>query len=1187
MKKGKWSRENYLDYRNKILFPSLGLSDIMKIKWSFFGGRNEIVSSPMALPMCVIRQHTELPILSPARDGVGSCFLVQPGDKDHSDDTEEIEMRQKRLYTASVVLALTLALLPFAAHPAEAATHTFIVTTTLDRNNPGLCFSGCSLREAITTAHWYLLPSEDTKSIEFNIPGCAGGVCTLAINPAYGPLPEMTVNNIIIDGTTQTANQGDTNPNGPEVEIDCTNSNAACLRISSAYNTIKGLAINRCPYAGVRISGAGADYNEILSCYIGTDASGELDHGNNGSGVVVWNGADHNQIGAPGEGNVISANGDDGVWISGEGTDDNSVTHNYIGTDKDGAADLGNHGNGVYIFNHADSNDIGSDTSGGHNIISGNNGDGIRIADADDNQLIVNYIGTNATGEMALGNGLWGIHFLNGASSNQVGSIWGVTIVSNNGGGILIEGTGTDSNTVLHSYIGTDDDGDTDRGNGNDGIQISGGAQGNTIGGDMVEERNVISGNEGYGVHIDGANNNTVRGNYIGTDESGGSALGNHYTGVRIANGSTNNTIGGDTEARKNVVSGNGTGGSWYDGVEINDSNANTVQGNYIGLRADGYGALANPDDGVTVINGDSNVIKDNVISGNNDDGLSITNGPHTQVTGNIIGLHKGSGLPVANGGCGIYVHSGDGVIIGGQAVGDHNTIAGNVGHGVVISATTSTISGTVVMGNHIGTNPSNWSSVGNGGVGVYLHGQVQYSIIGGDEGGEENVISGNSDSGIILEGSGTIYNVVSRNYIGLNSDGSSKLPNGQHGVEIRVGASYNTVGGGGAGKRNYIGGNDYGVVIYTHSGVNRPHHNQVTGNYIGTNRTGTAGLGNTTGVTIYDNARGNTAANNCISGNDQYGIYLSGDLTYDNVLQGNYIGTNASGTGSLANGGSGVYIGGSARDNQIGGTTASERNLISGNSGYGIWITGSNTRSNNVWGNYIGVNVNGTAAIGNANAGVLLESSTRSNNIGGTGSGEGNVIAGNGGQGISVQAANWNTIRGNTIGTNAGGADLGNSLHGIYLTGGAHTNGIGPGNIIAFNDGDGVRVDGSTTLYNTITATQIYSNTLLGIENINGGNTELPPPTITGTSPITGTACANCVVQIFSDYDDEGRIYHGFTTADATGNFAYSGSVSGPHITATATDGSGNTSEFSSAVAGGGGGLGDVYLPIITKNYP
>ena len=184
-------------------------------------------------------------------------------------------MRQKRLYAMSVVLALVLALLPYAATPAEAATYT--VNTTSDRDST--CGDGglCSLREAINAANSNL----GADTIAFNISGC-GGVCTLTLSSSLPPLQD-TSGGTTIDGTTQTTNQGDTNPDGPEIEIDCSNSSDHCLQINSASNIIKGLVINRCPYDGVRISDAEAVYNKVLGCYIGTDATGESDSGNNGS----------------------------------------------------------------------------------------------------------------------------------------------------------------------------------------------------------------------------------------------------------------------------------------------------------------------------------------------------------------------------------------------------------------------------------------------------------------------------------------------------------------------------------------------------------------------------------------------------------------------------------------------------------------------------------------------------------------------------------------------------------------------------------------------------------------------------------------------------------------------------------------------------------------------------------------
>jgi len=90
------------------------------------------------------------------------------------------------------------------------------------------------------------------------------------------------------------------------------------------------------------------------------------------------------------------------------------------------------------------------------------------------------------------------------------------------------------------------------------------------------------------------------------------------------------------------------------------------------------------------------------------------------------------------------------------------------------------------------------------------------------------------------------------------------------------------------------------------------------------------------------------------------------------------------------------------------------------------------------------------------------------------------------------------------------------------------------------------------------------------GIENESGGNTELAPPVITGFGSVMGTACPNCTVDVYSDDEDEGRVYEGSTTADGTGNWTFGGSPQGPNVTATATAADGNTSEFSTPVFSG-----------------
>jgi parallel beta-helix repeat protein len=167
--------------------------------------------------------------------------------------------------------------------------------------------------------------------------------------------------------------------------------------------------------------------------------------------------------------------------------------------------------------------------------------------------------------------------------------------------------------------------------------------------------------------------------------------------------------------------------------------------------------------------------------------------------------------------------------------------------------------------------------------------------------------------------------------------------------------------------------------------------------------------------------------------------------------------------------------------------------------------------------------------------------------------------------------------VEGNFIGTDATGTQpRGNctpptSCGAVWIQDGAQGNTIGPGNLIAFN-GLGVWVLGSDTRDNTITRNRIHSNAGQGIWLFDGGNGELAAPAITTVSAtqVSGTACPNCTVEVFSDAEDEGAIYEGTTTADASGNWtlAKPGGLSGPYVTATATDGDGNTSQFSAAVS-------------------
>jgi len=235
----------------------------------------------------------------------------------------------------------------------------------------------------------------------------------------------------------------------------------------------------------------------------------------------------------------------------------------------------------------------------------------------------------------------------------------------------------------------------------------------------------------------------------------------------------------------------------------------------------------------------------------------------------------------------------------------------------------------------------------------------------------------------------------------------------------------------------------------------------------------------------------------------------------------------------------------------------------------YGLWVEGSGIV---VAGNYIGTDPTGTQARPVAYDGILVIRA-QNNTIGGSIATDRNVISGNNSNGIRIADATsqGNQIVGNYIGTDRTGTSaLGNAKRGITIHDDAHDNTIGPGNIIAFNTGDGVLVVSSGSLRNKITGNSIHSNGGLGINNTDGGNLELAPPVITAasTTQVSGTACSGCTVEVFSDDDGEGRIFEGSTVADGSGNWSFNVSLTGPNITATGTDTAGNTSEFSTPVS-------------------
>jgi parallel beta-helix repeat protein len=251
--------------------------------------------------------------------------------------------------------------------------------------------------------------------------------------------------------------------------------------------------------------------------------------------------------------------------------------------------------------------------------------------------------------------------------------------------------------------------------------------------------------------------------------------------------------------------------------------------------------------------------------------------------------------------------------------------------------------------------------------------------------------------------------------------------------------------------------------------------NNTVSGCWIGVDGTGRYPAPNAfQGILVTSGSGHNTFASNTISGNSQYGIYIGGTNTGGNVMAGNFIGTDPSGSMIVANGESGIFIGGSTTGNTIGGTTASSRNVISGNYGYGVYITGTNTSGNIVEGNYLGTVASGSSGMPNVYSGVFLGGGAADNTIGGTSAGARNLLSGNAQYGVWISDTNTagNIVEGNYIGTDATGTNsVPNQASGIFM-GGASSDNTVSGNVISGNDGYGLFV--TNTIDNIISGNEI-----------------------------------------------------------------------------------------------------------------
>jgi HYR domain/Right handed beta helix region len=343
------------------------------------------------------------------------------------------------------------------------------------------------------------------------------------------------------------------------------------------------------------------------------------------------------------------------------------------------------------------------------------------------------------------------------------------------------------------------------------------------------------------------------------------------------------------------------------------------------------------------------------------------------------------------------------------------------------------------------------------------------------------------------------------------------------------------------------------------------------------------AGAG-VSGLTI--TASGATVRALVINRFNKNGILIQGGGATGNIIAGNYIGVNVAGTTGLGNGGDGVVLTQGAQANTIGGTTAADRNVISGNAGAGVAMGrtgpcgGAAGPNNIVAGNYIGTNAAGTAAIPNTSEGVLINDCSTGNTIGGTTPGSRNVISGNAGAGVGIVNASTNVVQGNYIGTQADGANaLPNNTAGVAInsTGLATTGNSVSTNTIVSNGGLGIDLGASGITANDTGDADTGPNNLQNFPVITSATSGGGSTTIQGT--LNSAASTAFTIQFFSSTScdpsgfGEGQTFLGAApssvTTDSSGNATFNVTLPaavalGNFITATATDPSNSTSEFS-----------------------
>lgn len=949
----------------------------------------------------------------------------------------------------------------------------------------------------------------------------------------------------------------------------------------------------------------GASANLIQRNAIGVNAVGAWPLGNTLQGVAIENAAD-NVI----QNNLISGNTEKGILISDPpssiASTGNQILGNIIGLNLSGNAIIPNGLGGVGIQN-ASANIVGGAAVGQRNVISGNNGDAIIVQRssgsnfvATGNQIIGNFLGTDIAGTTPLGNTGAGVNLFQ-ADNTLVQA----NVIGGNSAGMIFNGTYAVNNRVFGNFIGVGVDGTTPLGNGEHGVFLHARAHNNQIGGVNPGEANIIAHHNGRGVWITGAEGtvgNAIRGNsMLANDRADEHKLGidlapndvnpnDPYDVDRGPNSGQNfpELVGAYAFDAKTIL--NGTLMSLPNTTFAIDIFSNTAcdplghgEGETylqtVTITTDTYGVggfalvleQTVPAERFLTVNatspeGDSSefsncvgIVPAYVVNATDDDNGDCT----------IEHCSLRAAMQAAN------THAGQDTIV--------FAIAGAGPHTITPAQPLPTLTEQVIIDglsqpgafcpatvamppinpvDHAADlarllNPPSLTAASQEEeeelpdiprfLRIELNGSnlpdaSGLSVAGGDSTIRGLVINRFGGSGIELTGQGG--NHLACNVIGADVTGTTKQANGQHGIFI-----------------NNSPGNNIGTIVPD------------------------AGLTSEGAALLAD-----PSERNLIAGNSGAGIQIEGSQAANNRIMGNYIGLDASGTLPLGNGGHGVSIQ-DAPGTAIGATVTDTVNLISGNGGSGVLVTGSSAI---ITGNFIGVDRHGTSAIGNAADGITI--------IGGNNQITQNVLSGNAAAGIALQeGSSANQVTGNYIGTDIWRqSSLRNGAQGVLITG---SDNLVNRNVIVYNDRAGIQVRSSAAVRNRLTANVLSGNTGLGIELGDDGNgvtfNDAPGDDDTGpnmlqnypvldtvttsqeetsiTGSLSSSANTSYTLEFFVNLTcdttghGEGRTLIGSESVTTDGNgtaqFTFTFNTVLPanaFVTATATDTDGNTSEFS-----------------------